>query len=209
MPQVTAPCIAAALLVVAPALSTPVRAQDESAQNRAIAAALSCRDLADADERLACLDQAVDALARLRPAPPSPTAVAQADAEAPVAPSVSPPEPAANAAAPTRVAEPTASTANTGDDFGAEDLQENRKWTQDGPQTIESRAIRIETAPGGSLIFTLENGQVWRQLDADSTAPYIRRSDDGHAVTIKRAALGSYRLKIEGVRQGLRVRRVQ
>lgn len=206
--------IAATLLMTPSVISGAAGAQtttdhDASAQDEALAAALACRETSDARERLACLDRTLDTLARLRPelvATPSPATAGRApDAADAADPLVSRAQPARADPAQT----PSAPDADAPEPFGAEDLPENRQWRDDGPREIQTRALRIDTSPRGSLIFTLENGHVWRQISADSAAPYIRRSDDGYAVTIRRAAFGSYRLKIEGVRQSIRVRRIE
>lgn len=55
----------------------------------------------------------------------------------------------------------------------------------------------------GRWIFRLEDGGVWRQIDGDP-ARFTARS--GQAVTIRRAALGSYQL-VTGGSRAIRVRR--
>ncbi|MCI4645857.1 MAG: hypothetical protein MRY64_13840, partial [Hyphomonadaceae bacterium] len=54
----------------------------------------------------------------------------------------------------------------------------------------------------GKVIVTLENGQVWRQTDSGRTPR------NPEAALIKRAALGSYMMKLDGSR-AIRVRRVE
>jgi hypothetical protein len=53
--------------------------------------------------------------------------------------------------------------------------------------------------------FTLANGQVWQVSDGTSASYYLRNPK----VTVRRAALGSFRLEIEGVNQAPRVQRVE
>ena len=57
---------------------------------------------------------------------------------------------------------------------------------------------RIQETPHGKLIVTLENGQVWEQTDSASV-PYSRKSGVESA-EVKRAALGSYKMKLDGGR---------
>lgn len=59
---------------------------------------------------------------------------------------------------------------------------------------------------GDRIVLTLENGQVWRFVDAgDINAP----GRPPFKVKIRTAALGSYILTVEGRNKGYRVRRVQ
>jgi hypothetical protein len=79
---------------------------------------------------------------------------------------------------------------------------------------LESRRTAVQdissTLPGlfegwdRNTRFTLANGQVWQVSDG-TTASYYLRSPK---VTVRRAALGSFRLEIEGVNQSPRVQRV-
>jgi hypothetical protein len=61
----------------------------------------------------------------------------------------------------------------------------------------------VSTRRTGEFVYTLANGQVWIQSEAEQSG-YVR---DGTPVTIKRAALGSYKLVSGNV--STRVRRVQ
>lgn len=70
-------------------------------------------------------------------------------------------------------------------------------------ENIESTVTAVSRRRTGEFVYTLANGQVWEQADADS-AGWLR---DGAAVTIKRAALGSYKLVSGSV--ATRVRRVR
>jgi hypothetical protein len=61
----------------------------------------------------------------------------------------------------------------------------------------------------GRAVFVLDNGQIWRQLDADDVR--VMEPDPGGVlrVTIERGALGSYHLAVEGRNGMIRVRRIQ
>ena len=63
--------------------------------------------------------------------------------------------------------------------------------------------------PHGGAVFVLDNGQTWRQLDADNVA--VAEPDPGKAlnVTISRGLFGSYNLAIEGRNGVVKVRRLQ
>jgi hypothetical protein len=61
----------------------------------------------------------------------------------------------------------------------------------------------------GRALFVLDNGQIWRQLDADNVV--VQEPDPGKAlnVTISRGLFGSYNLAIEGRNGVIKVRRLQ
>lgn len=61
----------------------------------------------------------------------------------------------------------------------------------------------------GRAVFVLDNGQTWRQLDADDVV--VREPDPGKPlnVTISRGMFGSYNLAIEGRNGVVKVRRLQ
>ncbi|WP_291842144.1 hypothetical protein [Maricaulis sp.] len=63
---------------------------------------------------------------------------------------------------------------------------------------------RMRTVGYNTVIFEMANGQVWRQ--ADSGRVRLPRGD-GHVAEIRRAALDSYLLRINGEGRAIRVRR--
>lgn len=65
---------------------------------------------------------------------------------------------------------------------------------------------QIERDRYGKVIVTLENGQVWRQTNSDRVS-YSRKLGVESA-EVKRAALGSYRMKLDGGR-AFRVKRIE
>ena len=64
-----------------------------------------------------------------------------------------------------------------------------------------SRTVR------GQAIFILDNGQIWRQIDADDSN--VRDSVAGSKATIQRGFLDSFDLVIEGRNGLIKVRRVE
>lgn len=71
---------------------------------------------------------------------------------------------------------------------------------------VDAVALKIEGARrggDGKWVFRLEGGQVWRQID---TNELMRDPKPGGAVTIRRAALGSYKLSLGGA-SAIRVHR--
>jgi hypothetical protein len=74
---------------------------------------------------------------------------------------------------------------------------------------ISATVAEFSRTPRGRAVFILDNGQVWRQIDSDSTE--VRDPPAGRAmrVTIGTGALGSYNLAIEGRAGSVKVRRLK
>lgn len=68
---------------------------------------------------------------------------------------------------------------------------------------VQMTVARVSANPLGYHTFTMENGQVWVQVEPDSA----RNVRAGDTVTIRRAALGSFRLTSSRGGAGHRVRR--
>ena len=168
-----------------------------------LAGLLSCRELTDAAARLACFDRETAALAS---APAVPVAAAPANtasvAAAPVAASPIT-SPAAQAPAP-----PTAPLTSE-QKFGLSSSSIAAKeaaGTQAPKETkLQARITGLTLAGDGRTLFTLDNSQVWRQLEADGTDVMARLGDP---VTISRGLLGSYWLALKTGR-GCKVTRLR
>ena len=61
----------------------------------------------------------------------------------------------------------------------------------------------------GKAIFILENGQVWRQIDGDSTVVWAPPPGTKMRVTIGIGALSSYNLTIDGRKDLIKVNRLK
>jgi len=102
------------------------------------------------------------------------------------------PEAAAQASAATGAAAPPA-RGNPQEDFG---LTEAAKEARDPeaaarvPQSINGKVASVARRPTGEFVATLDNGQVWTQIDSYPTV----RLSPGDTVTIKKASLGSFLL---------------
>lgn len=152
-----------------------------------------CAALDDDRARLACYDSIFG-----RPAAPAPV-----DAPAGAAPA------AAGAVAGTVAAAPAAATAtNPEADFGLTEAAKRAREPEESrerfPESISGTVAKVARQPAGELVLTLENGQVWTQVQVDARA----RVAVGDTVTIKKAALGSHLLVTEN-RYATRVRRVK
>lgn len=136
----------------------------------------ACRSIAEDAARLACYDNLAD-----RPAPSS------------AAPAPAPAPEAAPAPSPEEL-------------FGRDAVQSEdivRRAAGIGRlEEVTARVVGVELNPFGKLILTLDNGQVWSQLD--SPAPRIRNGDE---VRVRRAALNSYLLAPTSGGRAIRVHR--
>ena len=140
-----------------------------------------CRMLPEAAARLACYDALP-----LPPVPPTPPAAPQPAAKSAAVAAIAPaPAPAFIAVTPESA-------------FG---LESRRSAVQD----ISSTLPGLFEGWDSNTRFTLANGQVWQVSDGTTASHYLRNPK----VTVRRAALGSFRLEIEGVNQAPRVQRVE
>lgn len=194
----------AAALIAAALLTAPAFADERS---DAAAEVLSCSSVRGDKARLRCFEKAAPAL---RDAFPEAAAIAEARAEE------------ARLAAKEEAKEDfglPASVANADKPFeekafGAEDLPKTAKADDDDHDdgevdSIEAGVTEIGRSLNGKLIVFLDNGQIWRQLDSDTSKPYIRKNTEGVTAAIKRGALGSYVVRISGARDAFKARRVK
>ena len=176
-----------------------------------LAALQACRALPDATARLACFDRESAALAP-SPAPVASPVVAAAPVAAAGAPSLPVPEPVSAPAQPPApgAAPPAAAPAMTPEQqFGlspaAIAARERATGTTPAEQAeIRARIERYDQLADGHVVFTLDNGQVWRQLL--SGADLLEKPGD--VVTISRGWLGSYWLQLQSGR-GCKVVRIR
>jgi hypothetical protein len=169
---------------------------------------LACRNISDAAARLACFDREAAALA------PAPTASAAASPIPP--PSSTAPAASASVAATPLASAPVASTAvrpapvlDPQQQFGLPERAVAAKEVAAGTRSadatqVEAHLVEIVPAVDGRAVFTLDNGQVWRQLSAEADL----LAKQGDAVTISRGLLGSYWLALKSKR-GCKVTRLR
>jgi hypothetical protein len=74
---------------------------------------------------------------------------------------------------------------------------------------IKSAVLEFAKNPRGKVVFVLQNGQVWRQLDADNTNVLEPSVGDTMKVTIEKGVFGSYNLTIDGRNGLIKVTRLQ
>src|SRR4029453_7626983 len=63
---------------------------------------------------------------------------------------------------------------------------------------ISSKVLEFSKTPRGKAVFILENGQVWRQIDSDTTVVHDPDRGGAMKVKIERGFLSSYNLTIAG-----------
>lgn len=154
-----------------------------------------CADIAAAADRLKCFDAA---------APHAQAALAQPESSAQ-----------------TQTAETTQSDEDSGGILGWFGFERPVTKTEDfgkppekveGPKGINGiSAVVAEFArtPRGKVLFVLENGQIWRQIDGDSAEVRDPSTDEQLKVEIEKGVFGSYDLTIVGRNGIVKVRRVK
>ena len=125
-----------------------------------------------------------------------------------VAPTPTPPPTVAAPARPV-VATPPAAASSNHDDFGSNAIverkrDEGKKPEERAPNEMHAAISRVATKPYGEFILTLDNGQVWEQLEHSET--FLIKEGDG--VVIRKAKLGSFLLTADSGAT-TRVRRIR
>ena len=146
-----------------------------------------CVSIDDDRARLACYDEAYGRTESTRAS--APAAAVGAPAAAMAAATAGPPAPS-----------PEQSRQNFG--LSAEKVL----GPQGGPTEIEAKVTAVQANEvTGRAVVTLDNGQVWQQLEATKAT---KRPRPGDQVVIREASLGSY-LMVTPERGSARVRRVR
>jgi len=145
-----------------------------------------CSAIDDASQRLACYDAAFG-----RPAGATTVTITPKPALAPAT--------TATAAAVDPVAQQRA-------EFGLSDAAKKARDPQQAAQaeSITDTLAALGQRPTGELVFNLQNGQVWMQIESDTRT----RVKAGDTVTIRKGALGSF-LLVGPDRVSVRVRRAR
>jgi hypothetical protein len=174
------------------AVQTPAQA---SSSNSLAAQVKRCALLADASARLACYDALAGAAA--------PSAATAKAAPSPSAGGSAGTLPSSSAAAAPVAAPGTPAVPNVAD-FGVRNspLQAERDPVRE--KTMLAVVSAVSFRGRGELVVTLDNGQVWRQLQ-----PSDYPLKPGDHVEIDVAALGSYRLWTPSTRRATKVTRIQ
>ncbi len=167
----------ASVLAIAAGIMFAVCAAPVHAQEALMSKVYACADIADAGQRHACFDALTPDLKAAHSA--------QAGAS-------SQPVPAPSAE--TFGAASASESALTAPVTSKKQRQAKREKEKSAGLDRVSLPVRsIETSAGGYMIFTLQNGQVWKQTD---TVGIHHLGDPPWTAEIRKAALGSFMLKI-------------
>lgn len=174
-------CIVA-FIVACGALATTAAGAQESIR----AGLENCASIRNAAERLFCFDSLAAGHGAKMPEKSQATGRSmQADAANP------PP------AAASRPAQKPVDDSGT---FGLEMEQ-----AREGPNSVASRYAGSFTGWTGDTVFQLENGQVWKQAEADRLVMKAERP----MMNIRRGWFGVYYLKVEGSNRQIKVKRIK
>jgi len=156
-----------------------------------------CARIHSAEEKLACFEAiaagsqvAAEAAPGQEVASPS---AAQSPAIQAVAEEPAPPPPVADAAPP----------ANGDDSFGREYLE---SVAESRSKTMSATVVDVTKTYNGELVFHLDNGQVWTQIEK-RYYPYPKNQQ--FDVVISTGVLNEYQLRVGGVGRKVTVKRVK
>lgn len=155
-----------------------------------------CRDLTDDEVRLICYDAAVDRSKKGAYSSPAP-----ASGNTPAAP------PAKPAGASDAAAATAAAAGLSQQDLFGKTANEVERTVEEatGDERIDSLSAtitKLREYTYDKVLVTLDNGQVWKQVDASNLRLRV-----GDTVDIERASLGSFMLRKKGSKRSMRVSR--
>jgi hypothetical protein len=173
-------------------------AQAASPVEKAIDAALGCRSIADNTERLACFDGAMSGIDSARTEHAAETAAKKAAKEKKKKDDFG------------LKGREVVVLDNTEENFGGEAVPEVRA-AQEAKRlkSIAATATSIKVNSLKQATLTLDNGQVWKQLESDNVSLPPMREGKSYAVTIKRGTMGNYMAVIEDLNRSIRVTRIK
>jgi len=155
---------------------------------------LACQEITVSEERLRCFDAVLADPQDSRDQAPTELS----DSRVTTAVSEEPAE---------QVAEPTNTDEELIAQFGASDLPAEKD--EEALKELRAVVTHYEETRSGRQMFTLENGQVWRQISGDRRSLYIpRRRDEPLEVIIKPGALGSHSLRLTTAKRTIKVERI-
>jgi hypothetical protein len=152
-----------------------------------------CADIAAAADRLKCFDTAV---------PHAQAALTQPEAPVQTAQTTTPEGDSGGVLGWFGFERPVTKT----EDFGkpAPKVASPQEITQ-----LTAGVTEFARTPSGKVLFILDNGQIWRQIDGDPGNVADPATGEQIKVAIEKGFFGSYNLKIEGKTGLIKVRRVK
>ena len=201
----------------APASATPQTSTERAMEQ--------CRRMSSTELQIRCLEAALEAAYRLRaqPGAPAPASAAGQQSDAAAAadfgarperrnwiPNPFRREPSESVRAETE--SPPAQPAARPRGLGAEQVEarerRGRAEAHTAANTLSARVSRVSVHGYSSLVLTLDNGQVWRQLSAD-TQRLDPDNAQGSAVTVREGRLSGYLMELEALGRTIRVERLR
>ncbi len=166
-----------------------------------------CADISDSLARLSCFEQLTDQGRSLENELVDADESRQTSASSAETTQSSTTPPSAPVQSATPVAEPQSQTAQApaAAEIGSEQLQSNRAQEQENLLVVAT-VNEVTRDSRRYLYFHLDNGQVWRQIEA-RFVPYPR--DRPFQVEIDQGMMGEYRLRVEGEGRMVRIRRIE
>ncbi|GJL90977.1 hypothetical protein [Hyphococcus sp.] len=166
----------------------------QPSETEAVDSAIACLSIADDADRLKCLDAAAKTL--------SVTRIVREEREAKVEENI-------------RKSfglngNDLADASDTPDNFGSENIDQVRREKEAKRlKSIEAKVVEIRVNSLKVATVSLENGQVWRQLDSDDKVLHFGSKDRLYTAKVKRGAFGNYMLTVNELHTTIRVRRVK
>ncbi|XBQ17590.1 MAG: hypothetical protein ABL308_06835 [Oceanicaulis sp.] len=193
--------------LMAAAAAGPASAQAEPPGAAGLDPLFACRDIAAPDARLACFDQAVAALDQRRE---SLVVVDRAEIEAVERDSFGFSLPSVGALSSLFSRDGADHAGLSAGETGSADAGGVTVLERGGDGQVDAVEVavdRVRTVGYDTQRFYLANGQVWELLEGvDRNRLFVR---DDSTVIIRRAALGSYMLQVDGRGAARRARRVE
>ena len=185
----------AALSAILAALIVATTAAAQPSETEAVDDAIACLSVQGDGERLACLEKAAQTLKVTRIVREEEAAAAEENEKANFG--------LAGDSSPEQVAEAP-------DEFGGEGVDAIRR-DKDGKRikSIKAKIVEVRLNPRNVATVSLENGQVWRQLNSDDKILRFGNKERLLTAKVKRGVLGNYMLTVEELHQTIRVRRVK
>lgn len=186
-----------AFLVLALTLAglTLSQAAAQPSESAAVDDAIACLSVENDSERLACLEAAATTLRVTRVVREEQQAKTEEDAKE-------------NFGLP--AASIPARRAETPEEFGKEKIPEVRR-AKDGKRikSLAAKIVEIRLNAQNVATISLDNGQVWRQLESDDRVLRFGAEERLYTAEIKRKTLGNFMLKVPELNTTIRVRRIK
>jgi hypothetical protein len=163
---------------------------------------VACRDAhaGDSVAHIACLEQALRAAGVSQADGTTPGRAAAATASAAVA--------SATPAASPVAASPAAATVPQPTGLGAEQAKARQRSSDEPLEQVAVRVVSVGYNSSGLGVFTLADGQVWRETVAAPERHRLRAARE-YVGRIERGSIGGYRMYLDGVKWMFKVERLK